>query len=252
MINRLVVVLGGNGEVGKELIAEAVNSGATVIGITRNNKQNLFSENKNFTQIQCDLSTEKNFDDLYKKISSLNPEKIDWIQATGHFTDYLRIDETANEDILNQVEANLTSTILGVKMFTQLMKKIRNGNFICFSSVSIGKAFPFMAVFNATKAGIEELIATVSSEVLFKEVTYNCLRLSTIKTPIEIKLKPHGDQENWFTPKDVAISTFDFINSLLSNKIRGATLPLYKPSTTYFHDSLTYRFEKTPDSFLKD
>ncbi len=85
------------------------------------------------------------------------------------------LDEMSDEDIINQVNVNVTGLILMTKHSLPLIKESREGAIINFSSGLGYVAMPFYSVYAATKAAVKHF-----SEAMRRELSDYPIHLMTV------------------------------------------------------------------------
>lgn len=143
------------------------------------------------------------------------------------------LEDIAESDWRESVDANLTATFLTVKAFLPGMKLRHHGNIITMSSAAARRptAYSPMA-YGAAKAGVELLSQEVAAQAGPSGVRVNCLAPETILTErnqlqipeaIQEQLRQTHPVQRLGTPDDVAHAAL-FLASDHSSWISGITL----------------------------
>jgi 3-oxoacyl-[acyl-carrier protein] reductase len=143
------------------------------------------------------------------------------------------LEDIAEADWRESVDANLTATFLTIKAFLPGMKRRRHGNIITMSSAAARRPTPQSPLaYAAAKAGIEVLSKELAAQAGPDGVRVNCLAPETILTDRNQQQIPEAIQEQLRrshpvqrlgTPDDVAHAAL-FLASDHSSWISGITL----------------------------
>lgn len=183
-----------------------------------------------------DLTVEKDIDLLFTEVDHFFSERFHVINCLGFFGKYEMI-EQMNIDIARKIfEGNILALYSVAHKIIPLMCSRGGGHFVGFSTHTAYQNFPLMAAFTAAKVAVESLIKSISNEYLSEGIIANAIAPATLKTKVELEMKPNGDHENWLELSDVCNLVDDLI--LCSNNIvNGTIIQAYKYSDTYFNQS---------------
>lgn len=167
--NKKILVTGGSAGIGKAIIQELLKQGArdfAVVGRKRELLEELKAEipSANFLLIQADVSEPKDLENVVQQMEK------DWGQldilinnagvvSAGLLTDL------SDDDIIQQINVNLTGLILLTKKVLPLLKKSDDGAIVNISSGYGYIAMPFYSVYAATKAAVRQFSDAMRREL---------------------------------------------------------------------------------------
>jgi len=186
---KVVLVVGGNGGIGKSIVEEFVHAGfCTVFTFNRNEKQALDMEEKfGALGYRIDVTDENSIIQL-KEILKRKFGRLDsLIYCPGIFEDGLVGDMEL--DSWNRVMAvNLTGAYLCAKYFIGLLRESGHGRFICIGSVMGESGIYGSCSYAASKAGLIGLVKSIALENARHHVTANVVSLGYIDTGMTAQL----------------------------------------------------------------
>lgn len=232
--NRIAIITGGTGALGKAVVLAFLEEGAKVIctyivdeelkyysSLTENQKSNLVF-------IQADVTKEKPVAETVQK----NLERFGRIDIlvniVGGFT-YAKIVDTDEKTWDSMMSVNLKSAFLCSKAVLPQMIKQNYGKIINISSRPGLKGSSGVGAYAASKAGVMNLTETIADEVRDYEINVNAILPSTIDTPANRKSMPEADFSKWVKPEEIA-RIIVFLASDDSKPISGAGIPVYGKS----------------------
>jgi len=228
-----VLITGATGGIGSALINEFYNKEYNLF-VTGSNKEKLESIKSNYTEsletCACDLSKDKEIDDLIRKSEEYYGSTDILINNAGITKDnlFIRINK---EDWNRVIDINLNANFSITKLAIKGMIKKKWGRVINISSDAAKIGNPGQTNYVASKSAIEGFSRSLASEVASRNVTVNCVSPGFINTSIldsieQDKLEsmakniPCGRIGD---PKDVANAVF-FLASEESSYITGQVI----------------------------
>lgn len=182
---RNVLVTGGAGGIGAEIVKSMYSLGANVL-ISGSNEQKLEKLSNNFSNpllyFAADLSKSDDIDRLVDRTLEKFNNKLDiLINNAGITRDNLtlRMKESEWSEVIN---LNLNSSFYLTKFFLKNMIKNRYGRVINISSVVGSSGNLGQANYAASKAGIEGMSKSIALEVASRNITINCVAPGFIET----------------------------------------------------------------------
>ena len=214
--NKKVLITGGNSGIGKGIIKELMDRGVkdfAVIGRKKESLENLRTEfmNANFITIQGDVSKTE---DLDRALKTLNKEwgKLDILINNAGVVSAGKLQDISDEDIINQININLTGLILLTKKALPLLLKSNEGAIMNVSSGLGYIAMPFYSVYAATKAAVRHF-----SEAMRRELAGHPIHVMTLyPTATDTNMMKNADVNNMDSPEKVAKAA---INGLIKGEI---------------------------------
>lgn len=167
--NKKVLVTGGSAGIGKAIIKELVNRGVQDIAVMGRRKEPLEALQSDFPSVNI-LTIQGNVSrvgDLDKAVSAITEKwgELDiLINNAGVVSAGLLTDQN-DEDIINQININLTGLILLTKKALPLLQKSKGGAIMNMSSGFGYIAMPFYSVYAATKAAVGQFSDAMRREL---------------------------------------------------------------------------------------
>jgi 3-oxoacyl-[acyl-carrier protein] reductase len=228
-----VLITGATGGIGSALIDEFYKKEYNLF-VTGSNKEKLESIKSNYAKnletCACDLSKDKEIDDLIRKAEEYYGSIDILINNAGITKDnlFIRINK---EDWNRVIDVNLNANFSITKLAIKGMIKKKWGRIINISSDAAKIGNPGQTNYVASKSAIEGFSRSLASEVASRNVTVNCVSPGFINTSIldsveQDKLEsmakniPCGRIGD---PKDVANAVF-FLASEESSYITGQVI----------------------------
>lgn len=214
--NKKFLITGGSAGIGKALIEELSKKGVTdiaVMGRSIKKMDDLESEfpSVSFLKIQGDVSQLADIKNANNKVKEEWGELDILINNAGVVSAGL-LDEISDEDIINQININVTGLILMTKHFLPLLKKSSEGALINVSSGLGYVAKPFYSVYAATKSAVKHF-----SEAMRRELVNDPIHVMTIyPKATETDMMKTAKVDGMDRPENVARAS---IEGLLQKKI---------------------------------
>lgn len=192
LTNKVVVITGGTGGIGSQIVADFLEEGATVVCLIRNkNKMDEFQNSlkkqavstKQLYSYECDLL---DFDAIKSVIQKITNElkRIDVLINCAGFAHEFPFALLDKKQIDSMVNLNFTSPLYLCHAVLRTMFKQNEGCIINVSSISSIKKGRGIVTYAAAKAGIESFTRTLALEVGRKNIRVNCIRPGIINTPM--------------------------------------------------------------------
>ena len=187
----------------------------------------------------CDLATPEGAGSLCDAVSALEPQPLIIVNCVGYFPGYKPFLDVSHDETERTIRSNFTAVYFTALSLMPLLQA-RGGHFITFSSLSVPDAYPLMAAFDSSKAAVEQLSRHIANEFGNAGVQANTFALATLKTPEEIRLKPHGDHDHWVDPREVAASVREVTDGKFG-LLNGTTFKCYHYSGSFYQTSYLER-----------
>jgi len=232
--NKIVVVTGATGGLGKVVTKMLLERGAKVVALYRNEekfsdlKQQVDTYATNLFGIKGDATNEAECRALISKTVELYGRVDVLLNIVGGYTGGLTVSETPESDLDNMVTLNIKSAFLCSKAAITYMINQNYGKIVNISAKASsesgrkGKS----AAYAISKAGVRILTEALAEEVTKYNININCVMPSTIDTEENRRLYPKSDYSKW-VPVDQIAETILFLSSDASKPINGAAIPVY-------------------------
>ncbi len=205
-----VVVTGGTGFLGQEVIRQFLREGARVVTNYRSLEKmtalrDLVGHNPNLFGIQANLTREEKVEAFFSEAIDLL-EKIDVVlHLMGGFWMGGEISETPVEKWNEMMELNLHSTFLVARRGFALMKERGEGGKIFTVGAQAALELPAnMGAYSVSKAAVLALTQVLAREGRAYKITVNAILPSIIDTPANRASMPEADYSRWITPEEIA------------------------------------------------
>lgn len=201
--NKKILITGGSAGIGKAIIEELVRHGANEIAVIGRNKEQLEKLKKkinvNFLLIEADVSKPG---DLNNAVEKINEEwgSLDILINNAGVVSAGLLSDVSEEDIIQQINVNLTGLILLTKKALPLLKKSKEGAIMNISSGYGYIAMPFYSVYAATKAAVKHF-----SEAMRRELYQYPLHVMTVfPSATDTNMMKNADVSEMDSPEMVA------------------------------------------------
>lgn len=156
--NKKVLITGGSAGIGKAIVKELVRHGVKDIAVVGRKKEHLEAlkaelKSINILIIQANVAE---VEDLNRVVATITKEwgSLDILVNSAGVVSAGLLTEQSDEDIIGQININLTGLVLLTKKLTSLLQKSNEGAIVNISSGYGYIAMPFYSVYAATKAAV--------------------------------------------------------------------------------------------------
>ena len=194
---KVAIITGASGDIGKGIAKRFAEEGAKVILIARNLEQleatrKEIGNEESTVSISCDLTDESQvlqtvnqIMDTYGKIDIL-------INNAGAINDPVHFHEMPDSEIKKLIDVNLFGVFHMTKAVLSKMSDVKNGAIVNIGSISSERAIPrvHLAVYSSTKAAIAMFTKSIAVEYARKNIRCNCVNPGIINSGM---IKPYLD-----------------------------------------------------------
>lgn len=232
--NKVAVVTGATGGLGRVVVRTLLESGAQVVGSYRD--EGKLAEllrfvgdlGDNVTAVKSDVTDEESCRSLVQKAVEKHGKVDILFNIVGAYAggaDVVNTEESTWDSMMN---VNLKSAFLCSKAVLSYMIKQNYGRIVNVSSwMAFEKSRRVKSTaYAVSKAGIVVLTETLALEVKNYDINVNCVAPSTIDTPANRRNMPKADPSKWVDPKDIA-EVMLFLVSDKSKVVSEASVPVY-------------------------
>ena len=224
MVNKKVIVTGGNRGIGKGIVLSLLDRGYSVLATSRDSNNFDFSHS-GLKIADLDVCDQSSVNDFQKIVSEFDPDILVNNAGTTKDNLFLRMTESDWDEVIN---TNLNSVFRVTKLVVKGMLKKKWGRIINISSISGSMGNSGQTNYSASKAGVDAFSRSLAKELGSRNITVNSIAPGFIQTDMtdglindelvkKIPLQRVGNAE------DVA-SLVNFLASEESNYITGQTL----------------------------
>jgi NAD(P)-dependent dehydrogenase (short-subunit alcohol dehydrogenase family) len=227
--NKIVMITGGTGALGRSITQAFIESNATVIStyVTDRETSQGNPENKSAVQlIKADVTKDEEVGKLVSDTID-NHGHIDiLVNVVGGYIGGKSVTELDEKQWDLMMTLNLKTAFLISKHVAQKMISSKHGKIVHVSSRIGLKAEGHDSAYAASKSGLIRLVEALSEEVKDSHINVNCIMPSIIDTEANRKAMPNADFGKWVKPEDLAKVVL-FLCSEEGKVITGAAIPTY-------------------------
>jgi NAD(P)-dependent dehydrogenase (short-subunit alcohol dehydrogenase family) len=227
--NKIVLVTGGTGALGRAITAAFIASDAKVVSsyvIDREIEQ-LKKESKAVVElIKTDVTKEEEIEKLVLSVISKYGRIDVLVNVVGGYLGGKSVSELDEKEWDLMMTMNLKSAFLISKHVIPQMVSSKYGKIMHVSSRTGLKSSGYDSAYAASKSGLIRLVESLSEEVKDSNINVNCIMPSTIDTEANRRAMPTADHSKWVKLQDLA-NVVLFLCSDEANVITGAAIPTY-------------------------
>jgi NAD(P)-dependent dehydrogenase (short-subunit alcohol dehydrogenase family) len=227
--NKIVLVTGGTGALGRAITAAFIASDAKVVSsyVIYREIEQLKKESKAVVElIKTDLTKEEEVEKLVLSVISKYGRIDVSVNVIGGYLGGKSVPELDEKEWDLMMNMNLKSAFLISKHVIPQMVSAKYGKIMHVSSRTGLKSSGYDSAYAASKSGLIRLVESLSEEVKESNINVNCIMPSTIDTEANRRAMPTADHSKWVKPQDLA-NVVLFLCSDEANVITGAAMPTY-------------------------
>ncbi len=174
--NKKVLITGGSKGIGHAILKKLILEGYTCDVIGRSALLKIESVNH---QYYCNLSNKQDVDDLCEILSTKNYDVL--INNAG-WSHPANLDELDSDKAVRDIQLNLLTPLMLMKVVLKAMKKNNYGRIINISSIAAVEHVALLATYSAAKAGLNSLTCSMAKLVSEYNITVNTIAPGGIDT----------------------------------------------------------------------
>ena len=225
MKDKVVLVTGANGGLGRYVTQALLDAGATVVGVSRRIQQSDF-DSPAFTALPAEISTAVGAKSMVDTVVARFGRLDIVVHTVGGFAGGQSIAETDDATFQRMFDLNLNSTFYLLRAVLPAMRKTRNGRIIAIGSRAALEPGAGVGAYSASKAAMVSLIRTVALENEDVGITANVILPGTVDTAANRKAIPNADVSKWVQPANIA-SLITWLVGEAGKDVNGAVIPVY-------------------------
>ena len=179
--NRVVLVTGSAGGIGRAVVQMFADEGWRVIGVDRNEFGANFPKNGLF--IQRDVSDPDQIVEIFERAAAFNPELHALVNNAAVQISKPIID-TSVEEWDQTIATNLRPVFVGARYAHPMLAKAKNGAIVNVSSVHAIQTSTNIAAYAASKGGILALTRAMAIEFAKENIRVNAVLPGAVDTPM--------------------------------------------------------------------
>ncbi len=194
---KIAIVTGASGDIGKGIAKRFVEEGAKVILVARNlerleSTRKEIGNEESTAPVSCDLTDESQvlqavdqIMDTYGRIDIL-------INNAGAINDPIHFHKMQDSEIKKLIDTNLLGVFHMTKAVLSKMSDVKSGTIVNIGSISSQRAIPrvHLAVYSSTKAAMAMFTKSIAVEYARKNIRCNCVNPGIINSGM---IKPYLD-----------------------------------------------------------
>ena len=213
--DRVVVVTGGAGNLGRAVADAFRNERATVVGLDRRGEG----------IVETDLLDQASVDRSVGEVLSRHG-KIDVLcNIAGGFRMGKPVHETSDEDWNFLFDLNVRSVLHTARAVVPRMLQAGGGKIVNVGAFAAQRGAARMGAYTASKSALIRLTEAMSAELKDKNINVNCVLPTILDTPQNRADMPKADPARWVALQDLAAAIV-FLASEDARAIHGAALPV--------------------------
>ncbi len=218
-----VVVTGGSGDLGSVVVDAFLRMGARVSVPVRSGNSRLPKE---VFSAACNLAKEDEVNRFFTLVhQQVGPTEI-LICLAGGFVGGSLVEETSDDQLIDQFQMNFLSAHHAVKEVLGGMKARRNGRIVTIAAQPVISPAARREAYAVSKGAVVTMTQTVAQEVRGTGVTCNAIAPSIIRTPSNIAGMPNQDSSGWVPPEEIA-ALIIFLCSREAASINGNVIKIF-------------------------
>jgi NAD(P)-dependent dehydrogenase (short-subunit alcohol dehydrogenase family) len=225
MKDKVVLVTGANGGLGKCVTESLLEAGAIVAGVSRKIQQSDFP-NTRFDPFPGDLSSGEGADKIVQNVVARFGRVDVVVHTVGGFAGGKTISETDDTIFDRMLDLNLKYAFFLMRAAVPQLRKSGRGRFIAIASRAAVEPGRGVGAYGASKAALVSLVKTAAAENQDAGMTANAILPGTMDTPANRQSDPNADFSKWVQPHNVANLVL-WLASDYGKDMNGAVIPIY-------------------------
>lgn len=217
--NRVVLVTGAAGALGRAVVEHFSQNGATIAQLDV-----LGIENSHYAAI-CDLTDLKSCTNAVTAIVESLGEIDVLANIAGGFTMGETVHETSDDTWDFMLGLNAKSVLNMARAVVPVMLPRQSGKIINIGARAGLRGAPNMAAYSASKSVVMRLTESLAEELKDKGINVNAILPSIIDTDRNRQDMPNADFNRWVSPEAIA-RVVTFLASSAADPIHGALIPV--------------------------
>jgi NAD(P)-dependent dehydrogenase (short-subunit alcohol dehydrogenase family) len=225
MDGKVVLITGAKGGLGTFVTRAFLDSGSTVIGVSRSIQSSDFPSPR-FVAMPAELASGDAARTLAKTVAA-NHGKIDaLVHLVGGFTGGQALGDVDDATLDKMLDLNLRSAFHMISAVVPVMQAQGSGRILAIGSRTAVEPQPLLSAYTASKAALVALVRTVALENKSKGISANIILPGTMDVPANRAAMPNADFSKWVQPAQVAALLLHLASNQAS-QITGAVIPIY-------------------------
>lgn len=224
LVNKVVIITGARGGLGNDVTNAFLESGASIVGVSRSIKDTDFTSDR-FFAVPAELTSA----DAARKVVNSAVSQFGRIDILVHLLGGFAGGTVAGTEdaVYNQMlDVNLRSAFLMTRAVLPKMIEQKSGRIVAIGSRAAVEANAGAGVYGASKAALVALMRAVALENSGNGISANVILPGTMDTPANRAAMPKADWSKWVQPAQVASLIVAIVSDSVS-QVSGAVIPIY-------------------------
>ncbi|MEO8665189.1 MAG: SDR family oxidoreductase [Ignavibacteria bacterium] len=239
MAERIAIVTGGTGALGRSIVQKFSNEGIKVYVPVRNIEEftKVFDQSqvespdefklKRIFSFVCDATDERSVCDFVNDVASLETGNIDYlINTVGGIDLSKNVVDLSAKELNKMIELNFKSTFYFTTEVLKVMAKRKYGRIISIGAIAGLNITPGRFSYSFSKAGVISLMDTVSEEMKDHNIRCNTIIPGILDTPANREWGSEEEIKKWVKPEEVSEIIYNLVSEEFSS-IRSSHIKVY-------------------------
>ncbi|MEO6696319.1 MAG: SDR family oxidoreductase [Ignavibacteria bacterium] len=239
ILDKVAIVTGGTGSLGKHIVQKLAGEGMKVYVPSRSltefnnifdrsqgNEEESFKLKRIFSFV-CDAIDESSVKEFIENVSVQENGNINiLINTVGGISKQENVMDMSLETLDNMISLNLKSTFFFTKECLKVMKAKNYGRIISIGAIAALEPTSGRFAYSLSKAGIVNLMDTVSEEMKDYNIRCNTIIPGIIDTDSNREWGSDKDIKKWVKPEEIADIIYDLTSDVYSS-VRQSLIKIY-------------------------
>lgn len=231
MKDRVVIITGGTGGLGRDVVKKFLALSSRVIVTYRIDEEKRsfgeeFQNSESLLLYKLDLASRVDCVEFASFIDKEFGRADVLINLAGGYAGGRDVHEIEDDELDRMININLKTAYNMMNAILPVMIKRQYGKIVNIGSRAAVLPSPGMSPYAASKAALVSLTQSVAAEVKKYGINVNIILPSTIDTPANRNSMPGADFSKWVSPESIA-GLLNFLTSDSAADISGAVIPIY-------------------------
>lgn len=232
---RTILITGATGALGSAAVAACADTGANLVLTARSLDDlsaladTLALPVERLLLYPADLTVQANVDALMNAVAARFGGAYILLHTAGGWQGGARLAELSDETWFAMLDLNLLAAMRINRAVLPWMLARKWGRIVNVAARAALQPGARQAAYNAAKAGVVALTASIAQDYRRSGVTANCVLPGTIDTPANRRSMPDGDFARWVRPAEI-VSVMLYLCSEEAGAVNGAAVPVYGQS----------------------
>lgn len=222
--NKICIITGASGGLGKTVVRKFIDNGATVIAVDAAKAADLI-ESDSLVFHPCNILDESNVRQLMRDVTDQFKRLDAVLNLVGGIYPWSNVTEIETSVWEKTIELNLKSVFLCSREALKIMIPQRSGKIVNIGAGAGLKGGAQAGPYGAAKAGVINLTETMAEENKPNNIQINAIIPSIIDTPANRKAMPDADFSKWVRAGEIA-ELLIFLASDASSGVTGSIIKI--------------------------